>query len=193
MDILQQYWNKIGGEPEKPEKGSKKRKHSEGASAVRETPDPKSKAGRKKKRRNTTGDPDLDDALEDAESPTFPRPGSVANKEFKTPAGSWEDHILHIDTIEEILDPQTGVHERMAYVTWADKERKKTRHPLEVLNKKCPQKMLAYYEQHLVFKRNQDDATNGGLDGAVDDEPIGDVEGLGNDAADEAVDITGEL
>lgn len=78
--------------------------------------------------------------------------------EFKLPKGSWEDQVASIDTIEEALDDK-GVMQRFVYVMWENGS--KTRHQLQTVNEKCPQKMLRYYESHLVF-RGADTDTNGG-------------------------------
>jgi len=68
---------------------------------------------------------------------------SVTNEDFKPPSGSWEDAVQGIDACEG-----TGgtIH---VYLHWATGN--KTRHPLEQVYKRCPQKMLKFYEAHLSF------------------------------------------
>lgn len=67
-------------------------------------------------------------------------------KQFQPPAGSWEDEVKAIDAAE-------GEHgEVQVYLTW--KNGQKTQHPLHVTYQRCPQKMLKFYESHLVFKKN---------------------------------------
>ena len=83
-------------------------------------------------------------------------------KEWSPPPGSWEDEVSYVDTVEEQKDPQTGTKKRYAYLVWVNQ--KKTQHPLPNVYQKCPQKMLEYYESHLVFSNNDDeddDAING--------------------------------
>ncbi|KAF1850400.1 chromo-domain-containing protein [Cucurbitaria berberidis CBS 394.84] len=83
-------------------------------------------------------------------------------KQWSPPPGSWEHDVSHIDTVEESLDPKTGEAARFAYLVWNNQ--KKTQHPLKHVYVKCPQKMLQYYESHLVFTQNND-----GLNGDDDD------------------------
>ena len=58
---------------------------------------------------------------------------------WKPPAGSWEDEVAAIDTIEENWDPAEGKNIRQAYIVWSNG--RKTRHFLTTLNEKCPQKV----------------------------------------------------
>lgn len=88
----------------------------------------------------------------------------AARANDKYPSGSWEDYIAGIDYIEETVDARTGQLVRNAYVHWSDgKHPVHTKHSLATMYKKCPQKMLRYYESHLVF-RNQQPAKDGGDD-----------------------------
>ncbi|KAF2434267.1 hypothetical protein EJ08DRAFT_693810 [Tothia fuscella] len=130
-ETLEEYFKKIGGRPSaNPEKRSKKRKTEDV-----ETPKP----GRKKTKTET---PEV-------------APGSTRKKkqvEWKPPMGTWEDDLMDIDTIEETKNSK-GELERAAYVVWNNGQ--KTRHSLATLNMKAPQKMLRYYESHLVFKTDE--------------------------------------
>ncbi|KAF2680844.1 hypothetical protein K458DRAFT_421170 [Lentithecium fluviatile CBS 122367] len=76
-------------------------------------------------------------------------------KEWSPPPGSWEHDVNYVDTVEEQRDPTTGKQARYAYLVWNN--HKKTQHPLSHVYQKCPQKMLEYYESHLVFSTNDDD------------------------------------
>ncbi|KAF9636020.1 putative chromo domain-containing protein [Lasiodiplodia theobromae] len=134
-EALEEYFQKIGG---RPTVGGKKRKASQTPAG---TPSGK---GRGRGRRSLK-----DEQSASAEPETKP---VKKEKEPSFPKGSWEDHIQSIDTLEETPNPKTGNRERAALVVWTDG--RKTRHPLPVLNQKCPQKMLAYYEQHLYFNYN---------------------------------------
>ncbi|KAL6710303.1 hypothetical protein ACN47E_009249 [Coniothyrium glycines] len=80
-------------------------------------------------------------------------------KAWSPPPGSWERDVSHCDTVEETMNPKTGQLERFAYLVWNNQ--KKTQHPLQHTYQKCPQKMLQYYESHLVFTHNDDDVVNG--------------------------------
>ncbi|XMA17361.1 hypothetical protein WAI453_010152 [Rhynchosporium graminicola] len=75
-------------------------------------------------------------------------PASSAAAEFKPPTGSWEDAVVAIDACE---GSEGSV---VVYLTWKDGY--KTQHPLAQVYKRCPQKMLHFYESHLVFKKNED-------------------------------------
>jgi len=63
---------------------------------------------------------------------------------WKPPTGSWEDEIQAIDTIEKT---EKGL---ICYIQWANG--KKSQHEVHTVYKKAPQRMLKFYEQHLVFK-----------------------------------------
>ncbi|KAK3214898.1 hypothetical protein GRF29_19g1584803, partial [Pseudopithomyces chartarum] len=86
---------------------------------------------------------------------------SVAAKRMKKekpwapPAGSWEDDVDHVETVEQRVNPKTGAQEKFGYLMWKHRSEEghqiKTQHPLQLIFKKCPQRMLAYFEEHLVF------------------------------------------
>jgi chromobox protein 1 len=64
------------------------------------------------------------------------------------PAGSWETHIMNVTSIiEEDEVKGKGGKTLIALVEWTDG--RKTQHKMETLRRKCPQKLLNYYEQHL--------------------------------------------
>ncbi|KAF2847485.1 hypothetical protein T440DRAFT_481713 [Plenodomus tracheiphilus IPT5] len=71
-------------------------------------------------------------------------------KQWSPPPGSWEHDVSYVDTVEETPDPKTGEFTKYVYLVWNNQ--KKTQHPLKHVYQKCPQKMLAYYESHLVFR-----------------------------------------
>ncbi|KAF1832501.1 hypothetical protein BDW02DRAFT_570977 [Decorospora gaudefroyi] len=124
VDVMEEYFNKIGGRPEP--KGGQKRK----------------------------GRPSVAGATK-SESGT-PAPASTKRvkqeKAWSPPPGSWEHDVSHIDTVEESKDPKTGQLVKFAYLVWSNQQ--KTQHPLKHVYQKCPQKMLQYYESHLVFRPN---------------------------------------
>ncbi|KAG0646478.1 Chromatin-associated swi6 [Hyphodiscus hymeniophilus] len=63
---------------------------------------------------------------------------TIEQPEFKPPAGSWEDEVISIDTIPE----QGG---QLLSLVWKGGER--TQHSLAEVCKRCPQKILKFYEQ----------------------------------------------
>lgn len=76
-------------------------------------------------------------------------PASAKQAVWKPPAGSWEDHIAHLDACE---DEET--HKLMVYLTWKNGHR--TQHETSVIYSRCPQKMLQFYERHVrIIKREE--------------------------------------
>ncbi|PKS11481.1 hypothetical protein jhhlp_003245 [Lomentospora prolificans] len=67
---------------------------------------------------------------------------------WQPPAGSWEDHIETIDACE---DEATG--KLVVFLNW--KNGKKTKHSTEVVYKRCPQKMLRFYENHVRIVKHE--------------------------------------
>ncbi|KAI9799674.1 MAG: hypothetical protein M1825_004409 [Sarcosagium campestre] len=126
-DVLAAYYRKIGGKPVFEEAGkSKKRRKSEAT--------PKASNRGSKSRRITA-----------SESPPAQE---VREKSWAPPNGSWEQHIQAIETIENSQGTL------LVYIQWNDGH--KSRHPLTKCHTKCPQTMLRFYEQHLVFKEGTD-------------------------------------
>lgn len=148
-EALEEYFKKIGGRPVFQPKG-KKRKQSVGTSANNTPNEKPGGRGRKK----TKSSPELE-----AEAKGTPDP--VKDKKDWIPKGSWEQYVTRVDTVEQKPNPKTGEQQRWAFLEWGNG--KKTKHPLEQCNLKCPQKMLKYYEQHLVFKDSNEEA-NGDTD-----------------------------
>lgn len=115
-DILEEYFNKIGGreaifeETEKAARGKKRRRQSAGAQ----------NAGTKRSRKKGSH-PD---------SATPP----AAAKKWSPPSGSWEDDIDVIDACEEESSGKLVI-----YLNW--KNGQKTKHDTSVIYKKCPQKV----------------------------------------------------
>jgi hypothetical protein len=68
-------------------------------------------------------------------------PLSASKAEWKPPTGSWEEHVTGIDACEG------NDNNVVVYLTW--KGGHKTQHPLAAVYKRCPQKMLKFYESHL--------------------------------------------
>lgn len=129
--ILNEYLAKVGGKEailaawkEKKEAAKKSKKRSR-ASTGTEAPN-----GTKRGKKNG-----------------HPKDGSppLSAKEWKPPTGSWEDMVTGIDACEG------GKGDVVVYLTW--KGGHKTQHPLAQVYKRCPQKMLHFYESHLFVPR----------------------------------------
>lgn len=119
-EIVREYFRQLGGRPEPPEsKNDKKRSRSSGGPVSN------------KKKKST---------------PVNDSPAPAEEAKWKPPAGSWEDEIQAIDTIEKT---DKGL---ICYVQWGNG--KKSQHEVHTVYKKAPQRMLHFYEQHLVFKES---------------------------------------
>ncbi|KAF5134514.1 Chromatin-associated protein swi6 [Metarhizium anisopliae] len=70
-------------------------------------------------------------------------------KPWQPPAGSWEDEIATIDACED-----EGSGKLVVYLIW--KNGQKTKHETSVIYKKCPQKMLQFYERHVKIIRDDE-------------------------------------
>ncbi|KAL6696754.1 hypothetical protein J3F84DRAFT_371086 [Trichoderma pleuroticola] len=82
--------------------------------------------------------------------PGHSAPPATAEK-WSPPAGSWEDEI---DTIDACEDEGSG--RLVVYLVW--KNGRKTKHDTKVIYKKCPQKMLLFYERHVRIIREENKA-----------------------------------
>lgn len=146
FEILEAYFEKIGGRDavvEQSEKAAKGKKRGRPASS---TP-------------TTTGKRPRKNGAHPADS----TPSATAKK-WTPPAGSWEDQIDSIDACED-----EGSGKLVVYLVW--KGGHKTKHDTHVIYKKCPQKvstsdrttgpianfeqMLQFYEQHVKIIRDE--------------------------------------
>ncbi|EFQ98422.1 heterochromatin protein HP1 [Nannizzia gypsea CBS 118893] len=126
QEVLEEYFKKIGGRPEKP---TKKRKSL--ADKASSTPDKPTKKGRKPNSAKVET-PDQEASPEDAD--------------WTPPTGDWDNELSYVSTI--LRDPDgDGL---VVYLEW--KNGRKSRASLKTCYERCPQKMLQFYEQHLVFK-----------------------------------------
>ncbi|KAI9900667.1 hypothetical protein N3K66_004929 [Trichothecium roseum] len=124
-EILNEYLESIGGREaifDETAKASRGKKRARGGAAAAVST--ASTGGTKRTKRGHPAD---------SEAP--------ASKKWSPPAGSWEDDVKSIDTCEEIQN------KLMVFLDW--KNGQKTKHPTEVIYKKCPQKMLKFYEKHV--------------------------------------------
>ena len=127
--ILNEYLEKVGGKEkilaawqEKKDATKKRKKRSRASTGAEAT------NGTKRGKKN--GHPK-------DESP----PASASKAEWKPPTGSWEEHVTGIDACEG------NDNNVVVYLTW--KGGHKTQHPLAAVYKRCPQKMLKFYESLL--------------------------------------------
>ncbi|KAK7736524.1 hypothetical protein SLS53_006955 [Cytospora paraplurivora] len=74
-------------------------------------------------------------------------PASLREREWKPPSGSWDEDV---ETVDMCQDEENGTF--IVYLTW--KNGKKTQHPKEVVYRRCPQKMLRFYERHIRVSRD---------------------------------------
>ncbi|KAM4062992.1 chromo shadow domain-containing protein [Hirsutella rhossiliensis] len=133
-EVLTEYYKQIGGrdkifeESEKAARGKKRGRASSGGAAMTTT---------KRSRKN---------GLHPAESSP-----PATSKKWSPPAGSWEDEIESIDACED-----EGSGRLVVYLIW--KNGRKTKHDTSVIYKKCPQKMLQFYERHVKIIRDENKA-----------------------------------
>lgn len=66
---------------------------------------------------------------------------------------SWEDEVETIDTVER--RQIAGEDELVVHLVW--KSGKKTEHLTRDIRRKCPQKLLDFYEGHLIFREEPDE------------------------------------
>ncbi|KAF4125550.1 chromobox protein 1 [Geosmithia morbida] len=130
--------------------------------------DETSKAARGKKRGRPTTTKTTSKQNSNAGSSKRPRGGGGSHPRSSTPpvpakwlppSGSWEDEINDIDACED-----EGKGKLIVYLNW--KNGRKTKHDTSVIYKKCPQKMLQFYERHVKIIRDEaeaavDEARNG--------------------------------
>ncbi|KAH8816062.1 hypothetical protein F5884DRAFT_207431 [Xylogone sp. PMI_703] len=134
--ILNDYLEKVGGRDhlfeeweEKRAKAKSAKKRGRPRADTKEESANGSKRGRKRHPASTS-----------------PPASSSKSGSFKPPSGSWEDEVVEIDACEG-HDGKITV-----FLTWEGGHR--TQHPASQVYHRCPQKMLKFYESHLVFKRN---------------------------------------
>ncbi|KAK5131236.1 hypothetical protein LTR08_001205 [Meristemomyces frigidus] len=150
-EIVKAYHKKIGGEPvyEPPARSQRKKgrasgggKRSASSAFAADSPVPTSN---KKKGRKSNGVVDE------------PTPKRVL------PPGSWDNDVLRVTSVVEETVPikvdnkgrEKDERELMGLLEWKD-GMGKTQHKMKVLRQKAPQRLLDYYEQHLVFTQASD-------------------------------------
>ncbi|KAI7501232.1 hypothetical protein KC367_g3024 [Hortaea werneckii] len=193
-EILQTYLKKIGGTPEPPAPktkrgGSSARKSGGGKRSASEafaadSPAPASSSSKKRdKGRPSKANGTVDD-------------NTTEMAKRALPPGTWDNDVLRVTSIIEESVPSTSTtsssssarNKSAAAAAAAGKESKeligllewkdggaKTQHKMKVLRQKVPQRLLDYYEQHLVFTdagasnhdatKNEDEEAEDGEDG----------------------------
>lgn len=125
IDVLNEYFAKIGGRPEPKGQKRKGRPSLSGAKSGSETPSTSTKRAKQDKTKQ-------DKAKQD-KAPKVEKPS------WSPPPGSWEHEVSYVDTVEEMRDPKTGTLGRFVYLVWNNQQ--KTQHPLKHVYQKCPQKV----------------------------------------------------
>lgn len=154
-DILEAYWQKLGGKPASNSSKAVSKKRARKSAGGSETPD--STVVKKQRKSGSRKSKDAS-AMDDEKTPEPPTGFTdVGNDNWKAPkpsSGAWDNHVQTVDTIEK--DDQG---ELWAYLVWNDKNddgrfyRSKAR--LTTCNKACPQRMLQFYEKHVVFTNSR--------------------------------------
>ncbi|KAM0278989.1 hypothetical protein ACHAQH_004856 [Verticillium albo-atrum] len=139
-EIIADYYKSVGSRAlilEESRKGKETKKRGRPAST---TPAASSKRARKDRDHPADGTP----------------PASATANNWKPPSGSWEDDVTTIDACE---DEDTG--KLIVYLNW--KNGHKTKHTTDVIYKRCPQKMLQFYERHIRIIKTAAGATDAEL------------------------------
>lgn len=128
---MEEYHAKIGGPPVLEVKSKKKGGKRSNSAAFPDSP--AAETNGEKRGRKSAGD-------------------GTGEESFKLPGGSWENDVIRVSSIVEETDTSVepkGKQEAalIALLEW--KSGRKTQHPMDTLRRKCPQKLLDYYEQHL--------------------------------------------
>ncbi|KAH0291720.1 hypothetical protein M436DRAFT_80981 [Aureobasidium namibiae CBS 147.97] len=130
MDVLNAYWDKIGGKPQaKPKTPAKK--GTKRKSLAQHTPEADATSTTKRRGRKSIK---TADELED-------------EKTHALPEGSWEDHVEQIESVEE------NAGGLLFFVKWVNGHR--TQHSSQQCRQKCPQKLIDYYESKLYAKSSK--------------------------------------
>jgi len=114
-ELVEEYYNTIGG-----------RQFVHDAAQAAKQP-------KKRSRASTGTTPAAKKSKKEPHPASATPPASLREKEFKPPSGSWEEEVKAIDACEG-TDGQVQV-----YLTWRNGH--KTQHPLDMVYKRCPQKV----------------------------------------------------
>ncbi|KAK0807256.1 hypothetical protein LTR75_006640 [Friedmanniomyces endolithicus] len=154
QDILAAYHKKIGGAPEPP---ATKSSHKKG------------KGGGKRSASDAFGASPASHNKKKSSDRKSNGASAVDAKARVMPLGSWDDLVLRVTSIVEqvatVKESDSGGArkkgeeeiELVGLLEWKKGEQKKTQHKMRLLRQKVPQRLLDYYEQHLVFTSGEDD------------------------------------
>ncbi|KAL8909470.1 MAG: hypothetical protein Q9207_000150 [Kuettlingeria erythrocarpa] len=145
-EILEAYWEKIGGKPEpkvkEPKPTGRKRGRRSTGSAIEPT-----KKQQKKGRKSTSA---LQDNTND-DNDDFPVGFADVSDSWEPPNpidNAWDPLLMQVDTIEK---DNNG--DLWAYLAWNEKNEdgrfRRSKARLTTCRKACPQKMLDFYEKHV--------------------------------------------
>jgi len=129
VQLIDAYWNERGGRPEITSSAQKRgsgRKHNQST--------PASEGGTKRRRHST-----------DDDTPVRQKTNGMNAWEPPKDLVSWDDKVANVETVEKT---ENGLV--LVYLHWKDGH--KSCHDTTVVYAKCPQRMLQFYESHLVFK-----------------------------------------
>ncbi|SMQ49659.1 unnamed protein product [Zymoseptoria tritici ST99CH_3D7] len=136
VELLKEYHRSIGGTPE-PTKGSAKKTTAKTKAARRTTGDIDSPAPAAKRQKGNGS--------------------KSANGEWSPPLGTWENDVTAVQAIIEdepsgdaVRGGKKDTKSLEGLLEWNNG--RKTQHKMDVLRTKCPQRLLDYYENHLVFR-----------------------------------------
>lgn len=151
-DILEAYWEKLGGKPtplsSKPVSRKRNRQSTGGSGTPDSTVAKKQKKSSGRKSKGTS-------AKEDEKTPEPPAGFTdVGNDNWTAPkplSGAWDHHVQTVDTIEK--DDQG---ELWAYLVWNDKNDDgrfyRSKAKLSTCNKACPQRVCVQTKQSYLLR-----------------------------------------
>ncbi|KAI8648272.1 Chromo domain-containing protein [Fusarium keratoplasticum] len=130
--ILKEYFDSIGGRP----KPKTYQESGKAANTKRRAETSKDNSSTTHKRLRRTKAQVTDESL------------LATTEKWKPPLGSWEDEVEKIDGGEEDDNGKLII-----YIIW--KNGQETKHGAPVIYKKCPQKMLQFYEARIKIVKNE--------------------------------------
>ncbi|KAK9474082.1 uncharacterized protein V1510DRAFT_412378 [Dipodascopsis tothii] len=151
MEVLEEYFSKIGGRPTAKD-GGKRRKRSSVTPKMPPKKRAKAESGRKKSTQtNNLLSAAKTDAAPKSESTDPESPASapstapaVAPEDPPLPRGVWEDKIKNITSIEQLPDGAL-----MFYIDWVDGHKSVV--ASDLLYARAPMRALHFYESHIQF------------------------------------------
>ncbi|KAJ5550072.1 hypothetical protein N7535_001985 [Penicillium sp. DV-2018c] len=150
-EIVNAYYERIGGRPKKPEKkapaGKASRKRKSTADRKSTTPAKKDTAteAKRQRRKSTTPQRKATPQKRAAKQDTPTSDEDEAEVSWVPKGKNWDKEVRSVDTI--VREGDRGL---MAWLEFNNG--RKSRIPVEICYEKCPLKMLKFYESHLVFK-----------------------------------------